>query len=462
MDNPMRLLPSIKEIQDSEIYIRWKQRDAISETYLTAVAREVVEIERNKLLNEGTDKDKESLRKKILNAFEQRLQQLLEPVLTPVINGTGVILHTNLGRARLSHDTAEAVRQAASSYTNLEFDIEKGERGSRGDAVEKLLTLITGAESAMVVNNNAAAVFLILRAFAKNKDVIVSRGELVEIGGSFRVSSIMEESDARLVEVGTTNKTRIKDYADSISENTAMLLKVHRSNFKIIGFTEEAERKELADLASKHQIIFYEDLGSGAFFDYREAGIGDEPLISSILGEGVDILSASGDKLFGGPQAGIILGKKRLIDRLKKHQLARTFRVDKMTLAALGKTLQYYLSDQKVKDIPTVRDITQPFDKIKERAMKLKKMLEPIPIFDIELCDMLAYVGGGTMPEVSLKSCGLTFSSPRMNTNEMAYLLRTGAPSVIGRIENEHFILDCCTISDEELPLVQTAFTKLI
>jgi len=461
MDNPMRLLPSIKQIQDSEIFRKWRSRQSVSDTYLTAVARKIVEQERKRLVNNQKIKERDAIYSHILSRFDEEMNQLTSPVLTTVVNGTGVILHTNLGRARLSDDAAEAVRQAASGYTNLEFNIDKGERGFRNEKIETLLTLITGAESAMIVNNNAAAVFLILRAFAKNKEVIVSRGELVEIGGSFRVSSIMSESDARLVEVGTTNKTRVKDYADHLTENTAMLLKVHQSNFKMIGFTEAASRKELAELAKKHGILLYEDLGSGALFNYHEEGIGEEPVISDILEEGVDVLSASGDKLFGGPQAGIILGRKELIDHLKKHQLARAFRVDKMTLAALGATLQSYLSEKKVKEIPTVRDITQKAEEIQARANLLKKKLAELPGFSIKVCDTTAFVGGGTLPDVRIKSFGLKIQSELLKTNELAHLLRVGTPSVIGRLEEDYYILDCGAMTDPEIERVYSAFSAL-
>jgi L-seryl-tRNA(Ser) seleniumtransferase len=313
----------------------------------------------------------------------------------------------------------------------------------------------------MIVNNNAAAVFMILRTFAKGKEVLVSRGELVEIGGSFRVSSIMAESDAQLIEVGTTNKTRIEDYAENLTENTAMVMKVHQSNFKIIGFTEAASRQELAELAAKHGLLFYEDLGSGALFDYGRLGFGQEPVIPNIIKEGVDLLSASGDKLFGGPQAGIILGKKHLIDRLKKHPLARTFRTDKMTIASLGATLQSYLSEKLEVEIPTVRDVVADAETIKTRAIKLKKALALYPSIQAEIVPLTSRVGGGAMPDVPIKSYGVKIQSSELPAQTLADRLRTGTPSVIGRIEEAHVLLDCRTITDEEIDLVGQAFAKL-
>jgi len=460
MDHPLRLLPSIKAIQDSEVYIKWKKTASISETYLTALARDVVEEERQALIAGKPYESKEEVHRKILTAFDKRVRELLEPLLTQVVNATGVVLHTNLGRARLSAKAADAARVAGSSYTDLEFDLEQGNRGARTAKIEALLRLLTGAESAMIVNNNAAAVFMILRTFAKGKEVLVSRGELVEIGGSFRVSSIMAESDAQLIEVGTTNKTRIEDYAENLTENTAMVMKVHQSNFKIIGFTEAASRHELAELAAKHGLLFYEDLGSGALFDYSRFGIGKEPIIPNIIKEGVDLLSASGDKLFGGPQAGIILGKKHLIDRLKKHPLARTFRTDKMTIASLGVTLQSYLSEKLEVEIPTVRDVVADAETIKNRAIKLKKVLTLYPSIQAEIVPLTSRVGGGAMPDVPLKSYGVKIQSPELPAQTLADRLRTGKPSVIGRIEEAHVLLDCRTIADEEIDLVGQAFAQ--
>ncbi len=391
---------------------------------------------------------------KIFTVFRQLIQKVQDSGPIKVINGTGIVLHTNLGRARLHSKTMAAVEAAAVHYSNLEYDIDTGERGSRHDHVEELLKLLTGSEAAMVVNNNAAAVYLILSALAKKSEVIVSRGELVEIGGSFRISSIMNESGAVLSEVGTTNKTHLKDYEAALTNETAMIMKVHQSNFKMIGFTESVTRDALVPLAQKNHCLYYEDLGSGALFDYQQSGIGDEPILTDIIASGADLVSCSGDKLFGGPQAGIILGKKKWIDVLKKHQLARVLRIDKLTLAALSETLKAYLkeSSDTISEIPTLRDLTDTKDFIYKKAKRLIKETVVInPRITLEIVPVESKVGGGTMPEVLLPSYAVQVITPDLKAQQIAEKLRNGTLIMVGRIHKEAFLLDCRTISEDEI-----------
>lgn len=462
MVNPLRFLPSIKVIQESDVY-QYYIKKGFSPNYLTLLAQETVSDVRVLLQNNPMPHlNQENIMKQIDDLYSEKAKALFGSNLRKVINATGVILHTNLGRARLSEKTADAVHMAATNYTNLEFDLEKGARGSRHDHIEQQLITLTGAEAAMVVNNNAAAVFLILRAFAKQREVIVSRGELVEIGGSFRVSSIMEESDAHLIEIGTTNKTHEKDVLEALTDQTAMVMKVHQSNFNIVGFTSSVPRKKLADIAQDHQIIFYEDLGSGAFFDFQKHGIGHEPVVKDILKDGPDLISCSGDKLFGGPQAGIILGKKTLVDRLKKHQLARTIRVDKFTLAALSATLQSYFSEEQIiHDIPTVRHMLEDRSTVYDRATALCERLKDIPDTTAVVINSKSQVGGGTMPEVVIESVAVAIKHKQLSLNQLAIKLRKNEPAVVGRIQDDLYLLDCRTITDAECDDIYKAFSKL-
>jgi L-seryl-tRNA(Ser) seleniumtransferase len=319
----LRSIPAIHELKANPYFKNILLQSKLDESELTNKLREVMDIVRNLLLQEkwtGSNPSSHLFIMDVFDLLEKKIAKDFDYTLKRVVNATGTILHTNLGRARLSQTAIKHVVETARHYSNLEYKIEEGERGSRHTHVESLIKLITGAEAAMVVNNNAAAVYLILRSLAQQKEVIVSRGQLVEIGGSFRISSIMEESGATLVEVGTTNKTHLYDYENAINENTRMVLKVHTSNFKTIGFTKTVETDDLVALSSKHEnIIFYEDLGSGVLYDFEQHGIGDEPVVKKVIEKGADLVSFSGDKLLGGPQAGIIAGKKDLIDKLKKH-----------------------------------------------------------------------------------------------------------------------------------------------
>src|SRR5690606_8261997 len=465
MKNLFQLLPAIHDLQTTPMFAKLSKRYQVEKEYLTDILRQVISSVRNEIVygewNEGIS-SKEEMMASIFQRGEKELIKNTKYYLTKTINATGTVLHTNLGRARLSDEAIHHVVEIAKGYSNLEYDVFEGTRGSRHSIVESLLIQLTGAESAMVVNNNAAAVFFILRALAKNQEVIVSRGQLVEIGGSFRISAIMEESGARLVEVGTTNKTHLTDYENALTDQTSMILKVHTSNFKTIGFTKTVEIPELVSLKKKKDdLVIYEDLGSGVLYDFTDHGIGDEPVIKDILAHGVDLVSFSGDKLLGGPQAGIIVGKKRLVDQLKKHQLARVLRVDKMTYAALEATLLDYLKG-KYNNIPTIRDIITLKEEIKGRCQSFKEKLEEkTKLYHVEIIEDVSPIGGGTMPGVEVPTYVVRLSHIKKSTMEISTLLRQHSIPIISRIKNDKVILDFRTIENEEIEELVLAFTLI-
>lgn len=427
------------------------------------VANDILAMERRRMLE--TDDPIPPDPERIAVRITETLDRLTAPRLRPVINGSGIVLHTNLGRARLSKAALRAVRDVALSYSNLEYRLHTGQRGSRHEHVEGILRRLTGAESALVVNNNAAAVLLVLRTLARGREVIISRGQMVEIGGSFRVSEIMRESGARLVEVGTTNKTRREDIEGAISEETALLLKVHTSNFKIIGFTESVSREEMVEIARKHGIPCFEDLGSGVLYDLRARGIGEEPTVQECLRAGVDLVSFSGDKLLGGPQAGIIVGKKQWIDLLKKNQLLRALRVDKMTLAALEATLHHYLNpEEAAREIPVLRQILKEPGEIRASAERLMDRLREAlgEALWMEVIPAVSEVGGGSLPGVELPSFCLSIAHPHMPVHRMEEGLRRGNPPVIGRLSRDRLLLDLRTVEEEEHPHIVDAFRRIL
>jgi L-seryl-tRNA(Ser) seleniumtransferase len=467
MKQYLRELPAIHSLKDDQRFLQYRESFNLSEIELMTILQNgLAELRQSLLLNElemSGIPNKETFIELIFADLVKKLQSYDRFYLRRVINGTGTILHTNLGRANLSEEATKQVVQTAQNYSNLEFNIEAGKRGSRHDVIDETIKRITGAEAAMVVNNNAAAVYFILRALAKDKEVIVSRGQLVEIGGSFRVSSIMEESGAKLVEIGTTNKTHLYDYQNAIGENTAMFLKVHTSNFKVVGFTEEVATESLVELKKEHEkIIFYEDLGSGALYDFKQHGIGDEPVVSKVVKMGVDLVSFSGDKLLGGPQAGIIAGKKELIQRLKKHQLARVLRVDKMTLAALEGTLKAYENETATKDIPTVRDILATKESIERKAIHfIDELQKATSSFTVKLIDELSKIGGGTMPTEEIASKAVAIGGAKLSANELAEKLRLNKPAIVSRCKDDQVVLDFRTIREAEIELIVAALKRI-
>ena len=385
-----------------------------------------------------------------------RVRIKYELSLKKVINGTGVVIHTNLGRSLLSESIKDDLLNTAFRYSNLEYDIEYGERGSRYSHLTETIKKLTNAEDVLIVNNNAAAVLLVLSTLAKDKEAIVSRGELVEVGGSFRIPSIMELSGAKLVDVGATNKTHLNDYEEAISEETSVLMKVHTSNYKILGFTESVEISELKKLGDKYNIPVIEDLGSGVFIDLSKYGLSYEPTVMDSLKQGADIVTFSGDKMLGGPQAGIIIGKKEYIEKMKKNQLTRALRVDKLTICALEATLRMYLDENKaVKEIPTLRMLTYSMCDLEAKANNLySKIIEKNIDAIVSIEDGLSQVGGGSMPLETIKSKVIAIVPNKINVSTLEKRLRLSSSHIIGRVYNDKYMLDIRTIFEDEFNVI--------
>lgn len=382
--------------------------------------------------------------------------------LVPVINATGIIIHTNLGRARLAPEAICAIETISAAPSNLEFNLKTGKRGSRHTHVEKLLCELTGAEAAVVVNNCAAAVFLSLLVTAGGRSVVASRGELIEIGGSFRLPDVIAQSGATLREVGTTNKTRLSDYEDAIDDTTAVLLKSHTSNFKIVGFTSLPTRQDLARLAAQRQLILMEDLGSGVLTDLSPYGLTEEPVVADILKAGVDLVMFSGDKLLGGPQAGIIAGRADIVQSLKSHPLMRALRIDKLSLAALEATLRLYRPPfDPTSAIPVLVMLSEPASEVQIRAKSLVVKLSERGIKNAVVTESKSYVGGGTLPEQDLASFAVSVSLPGLSADELTTALRQNETPVIGRIERGKVMLDMRTVNGSEIPAIVSAMEQI-
>jgi L-seryl-tRNA(Ser) seleniumtransferase len=399
-----------------------------------------------------------------LEIVKRKAKKRLATNLIPVINATGVVVHTNLGRSPLPSSAIEQLISVASGYSNLEYNVTKGVRGSRYSHVEDILSEISGAESAMVVNNNAGAVLLALETLAREKNVLVSRGELVEIGGSFRIPDIMAKSGGILTEIGSTNRTHLRDYENAIGHNTGLILKVHQSNYSMVGFTASVGLKDLVALGTTYHIPVMEDLGSGTFIDFSKYGLIQEPTIQASVATGVDVVTFSGDKLLGGPQAGVILGKKPIIDRIKKNPLTRALRIDKLTLAALEATLSIYRDEETaVRTIPTLQMLTQSYKKVEQKAKRLLKLLKSLkePRLDVGFVDLPSRVGGGAMPSVNLSSKCIGVQVENMSVNAIEQFLRKYTPPIIGRIENNIFIIDPRTIWEKEFGIIKEAFKEM-
>lgn len=397
--------------------------------------------------------------------FEERIALKTGLNFRSVINGTGVVVHTNLGRSVLPKIAMESIQRVGSGYSNLEFDLTTGRRGSRYSLVEGLLCDLTGAEAALVVNNNAAAVFLVLDTLANGREVVISRGQLVEIGGSFRIPDVMAKSGAVMVEIGTTNRTHLRDYEAAINDQTSLLLKVHTSNFKVIGFTSEVPLADMVDLGARMGIPVMEDLGSGCLIDLSRYGLHKEPAVSEIMKTGVDVLTFSGDKLLGGPQAGVILGKKEIIDRVKKNPLNRALRIDKFTLAGLESVLRLYFDEKMaLQTIPTLTMLTMPLKTIEKRARRLLRKIKQIPAetCGISLLKTESRAGGGALPEQGLASSAVALAPGSMTVNDLELKLRSADPPVIGRIEDDRFILDMRTVADNELDRLAALLLEIL
>ncbi|MEE9566991.1 MAG: L-seryl-tRNA(Sec) selenium transferase [Desulfobacteria bacterium] len=401
----------------------------------------------------------------LLPLVAQAVNKSMEFRLKRVINATGVVVHTNLGRSLLPESVARHVAEVSRWYSNLEFDLEKGERGSRYSCVEEILCEISGAKAAMVVNNNAGAVFLSLETLAKGREVIVSRGELVEIGGSFRIPDVMARSGAELVEVGATNRTHLRDYEGAVRNETALLLKVHTSNYSMLGFTAEVPLEGLVALGAKYHLPVMNDLGSGNFVDFSKYGLMAEPTVQETVATGVDVVTFSGDKMLGGPQAGIILGRKDILERIKKNPITRALRIDKLTLAALEAVLHLYRDEPKaVSAIPTLRMLTLSPTVIQNRARRLRNRLRKLGDDRLETVIMNASsrVGGGALPlqELPTKCVGVKIGG--LSVNAIERLMRESMPPIIGYIEEDLFVMDARTIQDEEIAIIASTFQRIL
>lgn len=453
----LRKLPKVDEVlQDEHLFLLYE--DMPRPLILEAV-REIIDDFRAGILNGSiaAAPSQEEVAELVLQSIGSKQKKVLRRVL----NATGVVLHTNLGRARLSDAATEAVAEIADSYCTLEYNLVSGSRGSRHDIVEGIVKRVTGAEAAMVVNNNAAATILVLASLARGKEVVVSRGELVEIGGSFRIPDVMSESGAVLREVGATNKTKISDYRSAYeADHTALFMKVHTSNYRIIGFTQEVSLAEMAELGKELSVPVVYDMGSGLMVDLKRYGI-HEPTVTDALNAGADVVLFSGDKLLGGPQGGIIAGKKSYIDQMKKHPLARAFRVDKMTLAALEATFMQYIDKEKsLKEIPVLRMLSAGPEELEERANRLKVMLlAGCPQFQYEVESCIDQVGGGSAPMDSLPGFAVAVSRYGFHANKLEEQLREAPIPVIARIHHDKVLLDVRTLEDEEFSLVVDAFS---
>lgn len=454
-------IPSVERVRQSP-RIAEALRD-LSDQFVTGAVRETLEEIRNQRRDGNARVELLSI-EQIEEAVLARIREHLAPPLRRVINATGIVIHTNLGRSILGPAVTSAIAQTAASYCNLEYDLNTGERGHRDSVIESLLCSLTGAEAATVVNNNAAAVMLSLDTLAKGREVIVSRGELVEIGGSFRIPDVMAKSGARLVEVGTTNRTHLADYERALSPETGLLLKVHPSNYRIVGFTRHVELSELVELGARRGIPVMEDLGSGAPVDLTQFGIRDEPPAQQSVRAGADIVTFSGDKLLGGPQAGIIVGKKEFLKEIRRNPLMRALRVDKITLAALGTLCTILLtSRQPEREIPTLAMIARTPADILKLVNQVHQALDQRikDSLKLEILEGESQVGGGSCPEQSLPTYMLGVGTERMTPDELSYRMRACNPPVIGIIRNDTFCLDFRTIQVDELPHVTAALDTL-
>jgi L-seryl-tRNA(Ser) seleniumtransferase len=427
--------------------------------------RETLEDTRKQLLQAGPASS-EIDHQRLVGLIINRVERLAEFTLRPVVNATGIVIHTNLGRSLLPDEAIERLQLICSGYNNLEYDLQRGERGSRYVHAEAILGELTGAEAALVVNNNAGAVFLALNTLARGREVVVSRGQLVEIGGSFRIPDVMSSSGAFLREVGTTNRTHLKDYAAAITEQTALLMKVHTSNYKIIGFTAEVALEELVKLGRERGLPVMEDLGSGCFINLASFGLHGETTVQETVNAGADLITFSGDKLLGGPQAGILVGRKDLIERCRKNPITRALRVDKMSLAALEATLRLYRDEHHaLEQIPTLKMIAASPEELKSRAEELATMIRGIngsrPL-RVEVRQGSSQVGGGALPAQNLPTYVVAVRSEVFSPNAIERHLRENNPPIIGRIESDYLLMDTRTVRHFELELIRQAFARML
>lgn len=460
----LRMLPGVDhilELTKSEDFFA-----NIPQTVVVDSIRAAVEAQRHRILKNDSDTSEATLTAaQILEEVKHLTSVAMTPNLKRVINATGIVVHTNLGRSLLAQEAEENISLIATRYSNLEYNLAVGKRGSRYSSVEDILCEISGAEACMVVNNNAAAVLLCLETIAKNKEVIVSRGELVEIGGSFRIPDVMAKSGGILKEVGTTNRTHLRDYESAIEASTGLLLKVHRSNYSLIGFTAEVSLQELVDLGAKSNIAVMEDLGSGTFIDFSKYGLMKEPTVQESVATGADVITFSGDKLLGGPQAGIIVGKKNIIDDIKRNPLTRALRIDKLTLAGLESTLRLYRDEEKaLQCIPTLQMLTATIEEITQKANQLVEKLNDInnSRLHLQLLKLSSKAGGGSLPLLELPSQCVSIKIDGISANSLEKYLRKSDPPIIARIEEDYVIMDLRTIQQDEIVIIVSAFENIL
>lgn len=459
--NLYKMIPKVDQILDNKVI-----KDLLDKNSKNLVMESIHEELDNIRNNISNGYDKNIISNKIENLIDNIKDNLMNKKtfsLRNVVNASGVVIHTNLGRSVLNNEIFENIKKVSIGYSNLEYNLEKGERGSRYSHLSEIIKKITGAEDCMVVNNNAAAVMLILSTIAKGKNVITSRSELVEIGGSFRIPDVCRESGAELKEIGTTNKTHLRDYENAIDENTAALFKVHQSNFKILGFTEAVSSFELKSLKEKYNIPIIEDLGSGVLIDLSKYGLSHEPTVQECIKNGVDIVSFSGDKLLGGVQAGVIVGKKEYIEKMKKNQLTRALRVDKFTLSALEAVFSYYIDEElAISKIPTLNMLTIKIEKLYDKAQKLIEYLGENNEFSYAIIDIDSEVGAGSLPTQKLPSKAIKVISKSFTENELEEKLRSNRIPIITRIYKGNLIFDVRTIFENEFCIIKDALNSLI
>jgi L-seryl-tRNA(Ser) seleniumtransferase len=456
-DNPFRHIPAVNDILDLP-GVRALAHEHSHEVIVAAVREELTALRAQ--VTKGDDLDGRADPAAVAGRVAERLGRELRPKLRAVINATGIVLHTNLGRAPVAEEAARAAYEAARGYLNLELDLDTGKRSSRQAAVREWVCRLTGAESATAVNNNAAATVIVLRALCQGKEVVVSRGQLIEIGGSFRIPDIMAVSGAVLREVGTTNITRLADYERAIGPGTGALMQIHTSNYRVSGFTKHVQLADLAALAKKHNLPVFDDVGSGALIDFTRFGFTGEPLARASLAAGADLVLFSGDKLLGGPQAGIIAGRKEHIQKVEKDPLMRAFRLDKMTLAALEATLRLYLNEERaLREVPALWMLAAPAKELRERAEVLAARLRAVPgLAEVRVAEDQAYVGGGSLPDQPMSSWVVELTAAEVGDADLALRLRTGTPAVMSRVRDGRVVLDVRTV----LPHHESAMAEAV
>ncbi|MFZ0390667.1 MAG: L-seryl-tRNA(Sec) selenium transferase [Calditrichia bacterium] len=454
----LQQIPPVQEILESEAL----RSIPVAQQYLIKLIREETDRQRRQIMAGKQQGSRAELSRQIIQQVVQKAEKLLKPAMKKVINATGIILHTNLGRAPLAPEALQHLQIAADHYCNLEIELDSGRRGNRVNLVEEIICLITGAEAALVVNNNAAAILLALTSLARRREVVVSRGEQVEIGGSFRMPEVMRLSGARMVEVGTTNKTHLRDYREAITAKTGAILKVHTSNYRVMGFTGSVSLPELAELCREHDIPLIYDMGSGVIEDLRNWGYPQEPVARQHVAEGVDVITFSGDKILGGPQSGIIIGKKNNVQKIKKNHLLRALRCDKLNYALLDVTLRMYLQPENLPErLPVARLLNRSSDEMQALADKLARLLQELPL-QVNIEPAYSEMGSGALPLEKIPSLAVTLQPQKGSLAAFSRKLRLADPAVVGYIENERLSLNLRTVREDEIELIARAVRQVV